>query len=127
MIKDLSKCLRSKFITTSIAYNMLLLNNNHICQKTLILPFFKNDQSNNETWAFFTDVLLIQVSAVSKCYHYIGQIIAFRNFENYGSIESMKKSISLFNYIKMINYRKIIKMNRLGHNLIGCRFNSIQL
>ena len=46
------KCLQNKFITTSIAYNMLLLNNNHICQKTLILIFFKNYQSNNKPVQF---------------------------------------------------------------------------
>ena len=39
----------------------------------------------------------------------IAQIIAFRNFENYGSIKSMKKSILLFNYR---NFPKILLVAR---------------
>ena len=36
----------------------------------------------------------------------IAQIIAFENFENYGSIELMKKLISLFNYRNFPNLQR---------------------
>ena len=51
---------------------------------------------------FLADFTLLQLTlgdviALTKIID-IGQIIAFGNFDNYGTIESMKKSILFFNY-----------------------------